>query len=398
MMPLNFEEDKNLLLSKINQKEVISLEKELIKIPSVTGNEKQICDFLFNYLKKCGFVVSMQYVEDNRPNIIARFKKGKKGKTILLNGHLDTVPTGDNWSINPFSAVEDDCYIYGRGSADMKGGLAAQICAMRAFMESEIPFNGEIIFTGVIGEEVDQSGTISLVNNNIFADFAIVSEPTNLLLVSSCKGDMDIRIQITGKAAHASVPEKGLNAIYLASKIVLELEKYANSLKKTTIHQVLKTPTLVVGTINGGEVPCMVAGNCVLRLDRRLLPNENIKKVTNEIKKVVDEVSVKYPKFSVETKMLYAVPAMECDSKSQLILCLQKNIDKLNKGGDSSIHGWPATTDGNILNAAGIDTVIFGPGRIEVAHQPDERIEKKQLSFASKIIAATIFDLLKLSD
>ncbi len=397
-MNLNFEKDKNLLLSKINQKEVISLEKELIKIPSVTGNEKQICDFLYNYLKKCGFVVSKEYVEDNRPNIIARFKKGEKGKIILLNGHLDTVPTGDNWSNDPFSATEDDCYIYGRGSADMKGGVAAQICAMRAFMESEIPFNGEIIFSGVVGEEVDQSGTISLVNNNILADYSIVSEPTNLLVVSLCKGDMDIRVQITGKAAHASIPEKGLNAIYLASKIVLELEKYANNLKKATKHQILGTPTLVVGTIKGGEVPCMVAGSCELRVDRRLLPNEDIDKVVSEIKEVVNSISIKFPEFTAEIKVLYSVPAMECDGKSPLVVCLQKNIDKLYEGGDSSIHGWPATTDGNILNAAGINTVVFGPGTIDVAHQPDERIEKNQLALASKIIAATIFDLFKVND
>lgn len=396
-MSVNFNDNKNLLLSKINQEEVISLTKKLIKIPSVTGNEKQICDFLYNYLKKCGFVVSKEYVEDNRPNIIARFKKGEKGKTILLNGHLDTVPAGDNWSNDPFSATEDDCYIYGRGSADMKGGVAAQICAMRAFMESEIPFNGEIIFSGVVGEEVDQSGTISLVNNNILADCAIVSEPTNLLLVSSCKGDMDIRVQITGKAAHASVPEKGLNAIYLASKIVLELEKYANNLKKTTKHQILGTPTLVVGTIKGGEVPCMVAGSCELRVDRRLLPNEDIDKVVSEIKEVVNSINIKFPEFTSEIKVLYSVPAMECDGKLPLVVCLQKNINKLYKGGDSSIHGWPATTDGNVLNAADINTVIFGPGTIDVAHKPDERIEKNQLALASKIIAATIFDLFKVT-
>ena len=279
----------------------------------------------------------------------------------------------------------------------MKGGLVAQICAMKAFMESRLSFNGEIIFSGVVGEEVDQIGTISLVNNNILADYSIVSEPTNLLIVSTCKGDMDIRIYIKGKAVHASIPEKGLNAIYLASKIVLELEKYANNLKKATKHQMLGTPTLVVGTIKGGEVPCMVAGSCELRVDRRLLPNENIDKITNEIKKIVDNVSMKYPKFITETKLLYAVPAMECDSESPLIVCLQKNVNELYGGGDSSIHGWPATTDGNILNAAGINTVVFGPGTIEVAHQPDEKIEKNQLTLASKIIAATIFDLFKVT-
>lgn len=395
-MNVNFEKDKNLLLSKINQKEVISLTKELIKIPSVTGNEKQICDFLYSYLKKNGFVVSKEYVEDNRPNIIARFKKGTNKKRILLNGHLDTVPLGDGWTKNPYDATEDDDYIYGRGSADMKGGLAAQICAMRAFMESGIPFNGEIIFSGVVGEEVAQSGTISLVNNNILADCAIVSEPTNLLVVSTCKGDMDIRIQITGKAAHASVPEKGLNAIYLASKIVLELEKYANNLKKIHKYPLLGTPTLVVGTIKGGEVPCMVAGNCELRVDRRLLPNENNDEVINEIKRIVDNISKKYPKFLIDTELLYAVKAMECDSKSSLVMCLQKNVNEL-YGGDSSIHGWPAVCDGSILSSAGIETVVFGPGTIEVAHQPDEKIEKYQIVLASKIIAATMFDLFNLA-
>jgi len=399
MMNVNFEKNKNLLLSKINQKEVISLTKKLIEIPSVNGNENEIGNFLYDYLKKHGFSVSKEYVENCRPNILVRYKKGEKGKTILLNGHIDTVSAGDSdrWFNNPFSATEDDSYIYGLGSADMKSGLAAHICAMEAFMESNIPFNGEIIFSGVVDEENTQKGTKDLLNKGILADYSIVSEPSDLKVVTTCKGDMDIGIYIKGKAAHASVPEKGLNAIYLASKIVLELEKYSNDLKKTNNHPLLGNPTLVVGKIRGGEGPSIVAGSCDLRLDRRLLPNDDIDRVTSEIKKVVDNVSKKYPKFTTETKLLYAVPAMECDIKSPLVRYLQKNVKELYKG-DSSIQGWKATSDGNILSLAGIDTVVFGPGKIEVAHQANEKVEKKQLVLATKIIAATIFDLFKFSD
>ena len=119
----------------------------------------------------------------------------------------------------------------------------------------------------------------------------------------------------------------------------------------------------------------MVAGSCELRVDRRLLPNENIDKVTNEIKKIVDNISMKYPKFITETKLLYAVPATECDSKSPLVICLQKNVNEL-YGGDSLIHGMPGPTDGSILILAGIETVVFGPGTMEVAHQPDEKLKK----------------------
>jgi acetylornithine deacetylase/succinyl-diaminopimelate desuccinylase family protein len=386
--------ERECVLSRIDENELIEMTRQLVRIPSTTGEEFEMANYLHRYLDSMDFETSLEYVEENRPNVVAKFKGVKRGPRLLLNGHMDTVPVGKGWSKDPYSEERTDTHIWGRGAADMKGGLAVMAIAMKALKDSGVNFSGEIVFVGVVGEEENQIGTRHLINSGFNADFAIVCEPTNLQVVNSHKGAINCEITVYGKGAHASTPEEGHNAIYHASRLVLALEKYAGCLidKK---HPILGSPTFVVGTVKGGQVPYMVADYCKLMIDRRLIPGETYEDTYEEIMDVLDAVNKRFPAFRVNMDMTLTTPPMETDPESPVVKTLRQNTAEV-MGIDKGVHGWPAVSDGNVLVEGGIPTALFGPGDIAgMAHKPDEGVEIEQLVEATKVVALTMIDLLE---
>lgn len=383
------------VLNKTAKDELVELTQELIRIPSVTESEKEIAQFINSYFENCGITSSLDEVGVDRPNVIARVKGKGKGPIILLNGHIDTVPPGENWTTDPYGGELDDGYIYGRGSVDMKGGIAIMMMALKTIKESGVDINGEIVFTGVAGEEEGQVGTHHLIQTGIKADYAIVCEPTNLDVINTHKGVINCEIVVGGIGAHASAPHQGLNAIYPAGRLVLALETYASNLKDK-VHPILGSPTLVVGTINGGQVPCMVADYCSVSIDRRLIPGEDYDSVVEEIDQVVREIEKLYPEFTYELKVTVKSPPMETDKKSPIVTSVHKSANKV-LGRDVNIRGIAGVTDGNLLAVyAGIPTVLFGPGNMEeMAHKADERLEISQLYLSYQVLVDTLIDFLK---
>jgi succinyl-diaminopimelate desuccinylase len=371
--------------------------RQLVKIPSPTGEEREIANFLKDYFASIGFEAFLDNVEKNRPNIVATYKGAKHGPRFLLSGHLDTVPVGEGWTKAPFSGEVTDTHIWGRGATDMKGGLAVMAMAMKALKDSGVDLAGEIVFAGVVGEEENQAGTRHLIESGFQADYAIISEPTNLLVVNMHKGAINCALTVYGKGAHASTPEQGKNAIYHASRLALALEEYSGQLSKKT-HPILGSPTLVVGTVQGGQVPYMVADYCRLMIDRRLLPGETYEETAQEIRGVVDSVNRRFPGFRVEMEMTVSTPPMATDPESPVVKALRRNAEEV-MGKDEGVHGWPAVSDGNVLVEGGIPTALFGPGDIGgMAHKPDEGVEVKQLREATRVVALTLLDILSPSD
>jgi len=386
--------EKQRLIQAIPENEVVDLTQKLVRIPSLTGSEKEIAQFIYDYSRSSDLSVSLIDVESSRPNVMVRLKGKGEGPTILLNGHMDTVPPGEGWTQDPFAGEAIGNFIYGRGAADMKGGLAVFIVAMKALKQSGLEFPGEIIFVGVVGEEENQLGTKHLIRSGLKADYAIVTEPTELRVVNAHKGAINCEITVNGRAAHASTPEQGLNAIYHAGRLALAFEDYASQLKGKS-HPVLGSPTFVVGTIQGGQVPYMVADYCKLSIDRRLIPGETYEGVFREIEDVIALEDRKSPGFKTSAKLTVTSPPMETDPRSAVVVSLRRNAAEV-LGVDSGCHGWPAVSDGNLLVEKGIPTALFGPGSVgRMAHKPDEGVEIDQLKTATKIIALTLFDLLK---
>lgn len=386
--------EKERLLACIDEKEVVELTRQLVRIPSPTGQEAPIARFLHDYLESAGFSVVLDEAGPGRPNVMARLKGSGKGPVILLNGHIDTVPPGEGWIREPHTGEISGNFIWGRGATDMKGGIAVMAVAMKALKESGLEFPGEVVLAGVVGEEENQLGTRHLLDSGFRADYAIVGEPTDMLVVNSHKGAINCDITVNGKGAHASTPEQGLNAIYHGSRISLALEEYSRGLKVKS-HPVLGSPTLVVGTVQGGQVPYMVADYCRISIDRRLIPGEEYDAVAREIQDVIDAQNKKFPEFSTVTKLTVATPPMETDPRSPVVACLRKNAAEI-LGADPGYSGWPAVSDGNLMVEAGIPTTLFGPGSIgRMAHKPDEGVEIDQLRAAARVISMTLLELLK---
>jgi acetylornithine deacetylase len=376
--------------------ELIDLASALIRIPSVNppGNEQAIAEFLMDYCRALGLTTTVSAVAPGRPNVVARLESGKPGPHLIFNGHTDVVPAGGGWSTDPFTPVVRNGRLYGRGSADMKGGVAAMILAVEVVRRLKVPLRGTITLAMVADEEEGGSGTRQLVRDGLRGDWAIIPEPTELKPVIAHKGDFYFDLTLRGVAAHASVPHQGINAIYKAGKLLEAIQQLSERLRERR-HPLVGHATATVGTIHGGEITCMVPAECRLSIDRRVLPTERTEDVVAEMQALLDELKRQDPEFIVELRTPVMALPMETDPNVAVVGALRAATAQI-LGADPGVHGWSATCDANMLvHDAKIPTVVFGPGSIaQAAHKPDESIAVGELVNATQIYALTIVQLL----
>lgn len=386
---------KDKIINVISEKEIIDLTQELIKIPShsdTPGREKKLANYIYKWFIKNGIDVDMFSVKDGRPNVVARIKGKKPGRALILNGHIDTVPPYD-MIIDPFDPIIKAGKIYGRGSCDMKGSLAAMMMAMVALKRSGLLLNGEVAFTAVINEEMKSEGTEDVINRGIKADGAIVGEPTNLTIAAGHRGLEWLRVIIEGKAAHGGSPEKGINAISKAASFIREVEKSLLPKLSERVHPVVGEPALNFGVIQGGDQPSTVAGKCIIELDRRWTPDETLEQVFQDIYNIIDKLNESDPEFKAKLERVSTNMAtmdhkpVIIDLDHPLVTILADIVEKVltEKAVIGNLGGW---TDASLLsNFGNIPSLNFGPGKMEKAHSIDEYIEIKQLLPATIIYA-----------
>lgn len=384
------------IISKITSNEISELASELIKIQSDEKvGEKEICGFLFDYLKALGFSVEIQDVLHNRPNIIARINGDSNGESLMFNGHLDTVPISniENWKSEPFNPVIKNNKLFGRGATDMKGGIASIIIAIKKFIEENGKFNGEIIFVGVMGEETEGLGSEKLIEQGIRANMAIVGEPSDGNIYRAHKGTLWFDLKTYGITGHSSqIKTTSNNAIQNMSFFIDEISKMNSELEK--INSFVGHPTINIGKITGGIKQNIIPDECVISIDRRLLPNEDPNVVINDITKRLQHLEERDErlKFNINIKMIREGTEI---SESEKIVSVVNNAIKLVLKTDPDISGMQATTDMSILvNKGKIPTVIYGPGYIKQAHTDNEFIELNQLVDSSKVYTVILSELL----
>ena len=383
------------VLSHIDEAEVVRLAQELVKIPSENppGGEKRVAEFLGNYMRDMGLEVQVKDVEPGRPNVIGVLRGAAEGPVILLNGHLDVVPAGDGWTVDPYGGTIADGRLYGRGSADMKGPIAAMVAAVKTIQRADVSLRGTVVIAGVVSEEDSQAGTKQLAKDRVKADFAIVGEPTGLKPVIAHKGNIYFDITTRGIAAHGSIPDHGLNAIEKMFSVGKGLEGLSQRLREKS-HYLVGHPTLSIGTIKGGTITNAVPDQCVMSVDRRLIPGETAAEAEAEIWELLNTLAAADPEFRAELEVPVAALPMETSESGSVVRAVRSATMRV-LGADPGVHGWSATCDANILmNEMGIPTVIFGPGDIATAHRPDEYIEIDQLTQATMIYSLAILDLL----
>lgn len=385
------------VLQAVDEQRLVRLARDLVRIPSLTrpGQEGPVAAYLAEYLSRAGLAVEMQEVEPGRPNLIATLKGVAPGRRLILNGHTDVVPPGETgWTDPPFAGAVRDGRLYGRGAVDMKGPIASLVEALLAVKAAGAPFRGEVALTLVVGEEDGQHGIRHLIEAaGLRGDWGIVAEPTELKPVICHKGLVTATVTTLGRSCHASRPHEGVNAIDQMSRVLIALQELRARLAGRA-HPILGPPTLSAGTMRAGELTNMVPDRCVLTVDRRVLPGEEMDQVVGELAEMLGAIAASDPTFQFTLEAHDRELPMEISAESPVVTAVRRATEQV-LGADPGVHGWSATCDANVMvNAGGIPTVIYGPGSISQAHQPDEFVELDQLFKAARVYALAILGLL----
>ncbi|MFB0559863.1 MAG: M20 family metallopeptidase [Candidatus Lokiarchaeia archaeon] len=379
---------------EIVEDEIISLTRELIKIPSyveVEDGERRVAECLEAFFRDNGLSPEIREIESG-VNIIVSFDDiDASSPSLMFNGHLDTVPV-ENMTIPPFEAEIRDGKLYGRGSCDMKGGLASMAAALVALKRAEVKLKGGLVFAGVSTEEAGSWGTREIIRSGPLTDCVIVGEPTNLEIVSASKGITLAIIDIMGKAAHGSSPELGVNAIYKAMKLVQKVRDELPKIFQKKKHPVLGSPTFNLGTIKGGERFNIVPDKCNLVFDRRMIPGETGDEVTSEFQEIINSIKKEDAEFDATLQMVMGLPPMDTPIDLPFIKCLDEAVEHV--FGQTNYAGIAGSTDAALFSQHGIPSIVFGPGHLSKAHTSDEYIEISQLKKAAEIYAITALKFL----
>ncbi|PHH84655.1 hypothetical protein CDD83_1591 [Cordyceps sp. RAO-2017] len=293
---------------------------------------------------------------EGRPSVVAVVRGSGGGKSLMLNGHLDTVTTA-GYGKNPLSGHVEDGRLYGRGAGDMKGGVAACLVALAGAKAQGL--RGDVIFTGVSDEEATSIGTEAVLQAGWTADGAIVAEPTAEDLVSGHKGFVWFQVDVHGVAAHGSLPGAGVDAITRAGHFLVALDKYSGRLAREAPSPAA-APSVHASTIQGGEEASSYPALCRLVLERRTMPGETVGSVRREIQGLLDDLSRTVPDFRSDLKVTFSRPAFAADPDHPFVLLVSDTVNGA-LGRPPSLTRAAFWTDAALLAANGIPAVVWGP-------------------------------------
>lgn len=375
---------------EIDRDYVVRLLKKLIEIESVnprveggTG-EAEISNFIADHLESVGMEVYTQDVVDDRFNVIGILRGRGGGRSLMMNGHTDTVGV-KGMTIEPFKPFIEDDHMHGRGACDMKGPLAGMIAAVKALVNSGVKLRGDLLISAVVDEEYESVGTERLIRE-YRSDAVIVGEPTNLQIGIAHKGFVWLEIETRGKAAHGSVPEKGIDAIAKMAKIISRLPRLEKAYAEKR-HNLVGFPKIHTSMIEGGSEWSIVPDSCRLKLERRTVPGETSSMVVDELDRILDELSTEDPMLSAEIKKVFERPPMEIAPSEAIVKKLRLAVREI-KRSEPRIVGEPFWTDAALfVNNAAIPACLFGPGDVGLAHSADEFIKISDVVDSAKIYA-----------
>jgi len=371
----------------------IALTCALVSTPSVNpqleeggSGEQEAAVLVAEWLDSWGLDTRITEISPNRFNVIGKLEG--EGPTLLLNGHLDTVGVG-GMTVPPFDAKVKGGRIWGRGSCDMKAGLAAILAATNRLTEEGPRPN--LIVAMTADEEHASLGMCALADSSPSADLAIVTEPTRLAVMPAHKGFLWVRAVFKGRAAHGSRPDLGIDAIRHAALYVSALDDYGEQLTSRPAHPLLKYGSVHAGTIQGGSAASVYPDACEIVLERRTMPGERPEKVLQEFQRILDELSEREGDVSASLEQTLERPGTEVPEDSRLVQGLLKAGQK--HGIPPAVEGMTAWVDAALLNEIGIPAVCYGPGDIAQAHSADEWVELGQIEKCADVLESFARDL-----
>ena len=418
---------KSSLLKRIDDKrdDVVALTRDLVRLPTVNppGDAYAECaEFIGQRLAVAGFQVS--YVRGEgapgdsdrypRTNVIARVEGNRPGPCVHFNGHIDVVEPGRGWTVDPFAGEVRDGKIFGRGTCDMKGGIAASIIAVEAILEDSRDFPGAIEISGTVDEESGgYAGVAYLAEKGWFSkprvDHVIIPEPLNVDRV--CIGHRGVwwaEVTTAGRIAHGSMPFLGDCAIRHMGAFLarLESELYPKLAEKRTTMPVVpdgaKQSTLCINSFHGGlkedfdGLPTsQVADACRMVIDRRFLIEEDVETVKAEVKSILDDLAQERPEFAYDIRDIMEVLPSLTDADAPVVLAVSDAVEAvLGKAPEHVVS--PGTYDQKHIQRIGHlkDCIAYGPGILDLAHQPDEFIVIDDMVNSAKVMATATLALL----
>jgi acetylornithine deacetylase/succinyl-diaminopimelate desuccinylase family protein len=385
------------VLNLIDIDEIRDIAVELIRAvgQNPPGEEGPTAGVLGRVCQQRGLEVSVTEVEPGRPNVSAILPGGADPGLLLL-GHTDVVPVGDGWSVEPFGAQVRGGRLYGRGSTDMKGALAACVVAMSAIARAGVRLSGPVELAAVVDEEETGKGIRDYLAAGDVRPFAgcVVAEPTDLQTIIAARGDSYVEITVTGLSAHSGNPTDGRNAIYGAAAVIAEIERIHTELAANA-HPLVGPATWSVGQVQGGTGTSTVPAECVVIADRRLLPAEEVTTVLADITNRVDALGLTQRGLGVAVRMTMDMPGFQTPTEHPLVTVATQAVRDAG-GPHLPLGGWTAACDGGfIARDAGVPVIVLGPGSVATqAHRVDESVALAELLVAARSYALCALRLL----
>ncbi len=389
----------------VDADELVRLTRALVRIPSVyrpgdpAGTEAAAAGFLAEYLRERGLRVSMHEAAPGRPNVIADWDSGRPGRGVILEGHTDVVIEGDRgaWTHAPFDAIVDAGRIYGRGAADMKGGLAAAIAALEAVRLAAPDLPGRVRIAAVVDEEGMMTGIKAFIAGGHARGFdaALICEPEENEICLHQKGAMRILATFKGHMSHGAMPYAGVNPIPQAARFILELgQEEQRAQQRHGSHRYLGLPWITATTIRApvhGEPQFNVmAGEAQVTIDIRTIPGQDHADLRAALDAAAGRVRAADPRVEITLELIEDRPWTETPATAPIVGAVERATRTVG-GRDPRYGGVPGSTDGTFLHAAaGIPIVTIGPGKRDIPHQADEYVAIDELTEAARVYAAAI--------
>ncbi|MCK4550677.1 MAG: ArgE/DapE family deacylase [Candidatus Aenigmarchaeota archaeon] len=372
----------------IQKERIVALTQQLIRAKSENppGEEYNAAMIVKKEMESIGLIVSVYEFSKNRPNIIGILKGKDSKKSLLLTPHTDVVPAGTGWKHEPYSANIIDGKIYGRGASDCKGHVAVCLEVARSIVEDKKNIEGDLIIAAVVDEEQgSEKGIKALLEKKVLKPtHAVAVDVGDFKTITAQKGVLFLSIELQGKKAHGAYPDKGINAIEAAAKIITDLKKHKFACKK---HPYFKTgPTINIGKITGGEKANIVADNCVFEVDMRYLPGTKKEEVVLELEEIIKKHIQNY---EINIKM-HEPPFEEYNQK--LIGAMKKAYEKNSK--QANITGSSGATVISLFKKHNIPAIATGFGVGDCMHINDEFVVADDLVKGAKILEDFALELL----
>ena len=399
------------VLAQIDADELVDLTRELVRIPSVvrpgdpSANESAVADYVHRWFVKEGFDVEVHEAAPGRPNVLAVLGEKGAGKSLLLEGHTDVVTEGDPalWTHAPFAADLVDGRIYGRGTADMKSGLAAAMVTAAVFKRSGTKLAGRLVVGALVDEEGDMIGVRHLCETAIGRelDAAIICEPEENELCLEQRGVVWARVTVRGRMAHGAMPEAGVNPITGVGALLREVPALQRRLralctKSKYLRPPTVTPTIVRAPLSGVPQSNVIPGGAEATLDIRLTPGPDAETIAAEIEAACRRAAAACDGVSIEWRPANGYRlATRVDKDEALVKAMVKGVRQAT-GHAAQFGGVPGSTDGTILRMTlGIPIVTCGPGNRLIPHQVDEYVDVAELVDAARIYVTSVANYLR---